>query len=271
MTSEESSAAGLAARKSDSFFDLTDQVAVVTGGARGIGAAISRTLFEHGGRVICVDRSESDLASLESASQSWAARPASALHNCALDVTDEISVASRFAWVDEQFSRLDIVVNSAGIAAQPGPLWRTSTEHWKEIYDVHVNGTFYALRSAIPIMLARSYGRIVNISSMAGKEGNPNASAYSSAKAAIIGLTKSVGKELATSGVLVNVVTPGFISTPLVATFTPERQAELLSRVPMGRPGRADEVADLVLYLASPRLGFSTGAVFDISGGRATY
>jgi 3-oxoacyl-[acyl-carrier protein] reductase len=262
---------GLSATRGDAFFDLQDRVAVVTGGARGIGAAICRALICHGARVVCCDLSSATLDALQSASTSWPGTESSQLHTRVVDVASDDSVTSCVSWVDERFSRLDILVNNAGIPAEPAPLWQTSTEHWRRIYDVHVDGTFYMLRAAIPLMLRRSYGRIVNISSMAGKEGNPNASAYSSAKAAVIGLTKSVGKELAASGVLANAVTPGFIDTPLVATFSADRQRELLSRVPMGRPGRVEEVADLVLFLASSRLGFSTGSVYDISGGRATY
>lgn len=250
---------------------LTGEVAVVTGGARGIGAAVCETLYGHGAHVVCLDRAAADLGELESQAHGWTVADGSGLTTYSLDITDESAVATCLEWVENTFGRLDVLVNNAGIPARPSAMWETPTAHWDDIFAVHVRGTFFVLRAAVPIMLRRSYGRIVNMSSMAGKEGNPQAAAYSSAKAALIGLTKVLGKELATSGVLVNAVTPGFIETPLVATFTAERRAELLSRVPMARAGQASEVADLVAFLASHRVSFSTGAVYDISGGRATY
>jgi NAD(P)-dependent dehydrogenase (short-subunit alcohol dehydrogenase family) len=250
------------------FLCLEDQVAIVTGAARGIGAAIALALLEHGARVVAVDSDEHGLLQFVD-SQTQDARDR--LTAVALDITDEVRVQAAIDSVVIEHGRVDILINNAGVAQRAQLFWEIPTSEWDRIFAVDVFGLRNVVRAVVPTMVDRGYGRIVNVSSMAGKEGNPRSGAYSAAKAAVLAMTKSLGKELATTGVLVNAVTPAIIETPLVAAFSPERRAELLAQVPMGRLGRPDEVADLVLFLASARLSFSTGAVYDISGGRATY
>ncbi len=184
-----------------------------------------------------------------------------------VDVTVPADVASAVASVGP----VDIVVNSAGIVGPNKPLWEVTDAEWRTTFDVNVNGTFSMCRSVVPGMRERGWGRIVNIASMAGKDGNPNLSAYSASKAAVIGLTKSLGKELATSGILVNAIAPAVIATPMNATTTPEVLEHLIGLIPMRRLGTAAEVAALVSWLVSDECSFSTGSVYDISGGRATY
>jgi 3-oxoacyl-[acyl-carrier protein] reductase len=184
-----------------------------------------------------------------------------------LDVSDPAAVTDAVA----RMGPIDILVNSAGIVGPNAPLWSVDLPDLERTVAVNLFGTFNTCRALVPGMRERGWGRIVNFASMAGKDGNPNLSAYSASKAAVIGLTKSLGKELATSGVLVNVVAPAVIETPMNAKTSPEVLAHLASLIPMGRLGRADEVAELVAWLASDRCSFSTGAVYDISGGRATY
>jgi 2-dehydro-3-deoxy-L-rhamnonate dehydrogenase (NAD+) len=184
-----------------------------------------------------------------------------------LDVSDSDSVAE-FA---DRVGRVDILVNSAGIVGPNVPLWEVDPADWDRTFNVNVRGTFNLCRSFVPGMRTAGWGRIVNIASMAGKDGNPNLSAYSASKAAVIGLTKSLGKELATSGVIVNAIAPAVIDTPMNATTAPEVLEHITSLIPMKRVGRPEEVAELIAWLASDRCSFSTGAVYDISGGRATY
>jgi 3-oxoacyl-[acyl-carrier protein] reductase len=185
----------------------------------------------------------------------------------AVDVTDVGSVDDAVAKVGP----VDILINSAGIIGPNKPLWDVSDDEWRNTFAVNVHGTFAMCRAVVPAMRAAGWGRIVNLASMAGKDGNPNLSAYSASKAAVIGLTKSLGKELATSGVLVNAIAPAVIETPMNANTAPEVLAQLVSLIPMKRLGTADEVAALVSWLVSDECSFSTGAVYDISGGRATY
>jgi NAD(P)-dependent dehydrogenase (short-subunit alcohol dehydrogenase family) len=166
---------------------------------------------------------------------------------------------------------VDILINSAGIIGPNKPLWQTSDAEWQRTFDVNVNGVFNLCRAVVPSMRQKGWGRIINVASIAGKEGNPDLAAYSASKAAVIGLTKSLGKELATTGVLVNAIAPAVIETPMNATTTPEVLAYMVSRIPMGRLGQADEVAALASWLAGDEVSFSTGAVYDITGGRATY
>ena len=195
----------------------------------------------------------------------------SGAHGYQVDVSDAEAVDSAVSQVVGEFEHLDVLVNNAGISGPARPTWETPIDYWHAIFDVHTHGTFYLMRAAIPSMIERGYGRIVNVASVAGKEGNVNTSAYSAAKAAVIGLTKSAGKELATSGVLVNAVAPGLVETQLGEQVTPSHRELLRSKIPMGRGGRPEEIAELVRFLASDRCTFSTGAVFDASGGRATY
>ena len=186
-------------------------------------------------------------------------------HTC--DVASQQQVVDTF----NKIGKIDILINNAGIAQESSLLWNIPDDQWDAIFTVNLKGQLNLLRAVVPRMTDQGYGRIVNMSSMAGKEGNAGSGAYSAAKAGIIGMTKSAGKELATSGVLVNVVTPAVIETPLTAKFDKQRRDSLVARIPMGRLGQPSEVANLVLFLSSPRLSFSTGAVYDISGGRATY
>jgi len=184
-----------------------------------------------------------------------------------VDITDPTAVDAALASVGP----VDILINSAGIVGPNKPLWQIEPDEWTRTFDVNVHGLFYVTRAVVPGMVERGWGRIVSMASMAGKDGNPNLSAYSASKAAVIGLTKSLGKELAKTGVLVTAIAPAVIETPMNATNTPEVLAHLSSLIPMGRLGQPEEVAALVAWLVSDELSFSTGAVYDISGGRATY
>jgi|SRR5665647_1358737 len=247
--------------------ELNGQVALVTGGSRGIGLAIAELLARRGARVVIAGR---ELATAEIAASGLRS---SGLDCTAisLDVRDEQEVRSRIDDLAERFGSLDILVNNAGVSGPPANLWETSTDFFDDIMRVHLYGTFFCIRAAVPHMLRSEYGRIVNMASVAGKEGNPQKAPYSAAKAAVIGLTKSVAKELATSGVLVNTVAPTIIETQLLEQSDPEHIAMLTAKIPMGRQGRPHEVAELVAFAASPRCSFTTGAVFDASGGRMTY
>lgn len=221
--------------------------AVITGGASGLGAATAERLAADGVEVIIVDASPSaDLV---------------------LDVTDSAAVAS----AADRIGHVDILVNSAGIVGPNEQLWNIADDDWQRTFDVNVGGTFRMCRAFVPGMMESGWGRIVNLASIAGKDGNPRLSAYSASKAAVIALTKSLGKELATSGVLVNAVAPAVIETPMNATTSPGVLDHIRSLIPMGRTGHAHEVAELVSWLCSDAVSFSTGAVYDISGGRATY
>jgi len=251
-----------------SFLGITGHIAIVTGGGRGIGAGICDGLLAQGAVVACLD---SDQSALDDYQAQVSATARERLFTYLADVTDGALVRRIVGEIAAQFGRIDILVNNAGVAQESSLLWEIPDEQWDAIFAVHVKGQLNLLRAVVPLMTERGYGRIVNMSSMAGKEGNAGSGAYSAAKAGIIGMTKSVGKELATSGVLVNVVTPAIIETPLTANFDKQRRDSLIARIPMGRLGQPSEVADLVLFLSSPRLSFSTGAVYDISGGRATY
>ena len=241
--------------------------AVVTGGARGIGAAIAERMAEAGFTVVIWDRDEpaaaDQVVALRSAGHHAAAET--------VDVTNPESVASATAHTVDEWGPITCLVNNAGIAGTSAPLWEQDVEDWQAVIDVDLTGVFLCCRAVVPHMRATEYGRIVNIASIAGKEGNPLAAPYSSAKAGVIGLTKSLGKELADEDILVNCVTPAVIETPLLEQVSDEHLNYMLEKIPMGRPGRTEEVAELVAWLCSPRCSFTTAAVFDISGGRATY
>lgn len=223
------------------------RTAVVTGGMSGLGAASAERLRADGIEVITVDRVEGA--------------------DIVVDVTDARAVEAAIGAAGP----IDIVINSAGIVGPNTPLWRVADDEWARVFAVNVTGVFNVCRAVVPGMIDRGWGRIVNFASMAGKDGNPNLSAYSASKAAVIGLTKSLGKELAKSGVLVNAIAPAVIATPMNDTTAPEVLDHITSLIPMGRVGRAEEVAELVAWLSSDLVSFSTGAVYDISGGRATY
>jgi 3-oxoacyl-[acyl-carrier protein] reductase len=240
--------------------DLKGRHAVVTGGASGIGFAIARRLAGSGATVAIWDLDET---------AGRMAAVALSGSSVVVDVGDAASVAS--AVQASAAPAIDILVNNAGITGPNDKLWDYPVEAWKNVFTVNVHGVFHCCRAVVPLMRARNYGRIVNIASVAGKEGNPNASAYSASKAAVIGLTKSLGKELADTGIRVNCVTPAAVRTPLFAQMTQQHVDYMLSKIPLGRFGEPDEIAALVAWLASEECSFSTGAVFDLSGGRATY
>lgn len=223
------------------------RTALITGGARGLGAASAERLRADGIHVITLD----------------VAGDADVL----VDVTDETAFATAVA----EIGQVDILLNAAGIVGPSRPLVETTPADWRQVFDVNVLGTVASMRAFVPGMVERGWGRVVNFASMAGKDGNPNMSIYSASKAAVIALTKSAGKELATSGVLVNAIAPAVIATPMNADTDPEALAHITSLIPMKRVGRPEEVAELIAFLTSDRVSFSTGAVYDISGGRATY
>jgi 3-oxoacyl-[acyl-carrier protein] reductase len=241
-----------------------ERVAIVTGAARGIGFAVAQTLVASGHRVAVADWDEAK-AREAVATLGERARP----FDC--DVSDSASVNQMVAAVRETWGRIDVLVNNAGIVGPNKPLIEVGDDEWARVLAINLSGVFYCCRAVVPHMIENDWGRIVTIASIAGKEGNPNLAGYSATKAAVIGLTKSLGKELATTNVRVNCITPAVIETEILEQATPETRAYMVSRIPMGRPGKAEEVAALVDWLASDACSFSTGAVFDISGGRATY
>ena len=246
--------------------DLQGKTAVVTGAARGIGLAIVRRILASGGRCSLWDN---DPAALEAAT--LALNAGDKVQTLTVDVTDETKVATAAAAVQQRFGAVDILVNNAGIAGVSKKLWECSTQEWRAVMELDLFALFLCCHAIVPLMLPRNTGRIVNIASIAGKEGNPNASHYSAAKAGVIGLTKSLGKELATTGIRVNCVTPAVIETEILKQMSKEHINYMLSKIPIGRPGTVDEVAALVAWLCSEDCSFTTGGVFDISGGRATY
>lgn len=244
--------------------DFKDRHAVITGGATGLGYGIAQRLLASGGSVTLWDRDG------EAAVKAAAALGAGA-HAVAVDVAQADSVARALAATLAHAPRIDALVNSAGITGPNTRLWDYPVEAWRQVIEVNVNGVFICCRAVLGPMRKQGYGRIVNIASVAGKEGNPNASAYSASKAAVIGLTKSLGKELADSGIRVNCVTPAAVKTAIFDQMSPEHIQFMLSKIPMGRFGTVEEVAALVGWLCTEDCSFSTAAVFDLSGGRSTY
>ena len=240
--------------------------AAITGGARGIGLAVARRLAAEGARVALWDL---DGTALDVARGEFP--PGATVTTSRLDITDEAAVSAAAAETQQAIGPLDILINNAGITGPNQKSWDYSLADWQRVMDVDLTAVFLCCRALLPGMLSRGYGRVVNIASVAGKEGNPNAAAYSTAKAGVIGLTKSLGKETAGSGVIVNCVTPAAVETDIFKQMTPEFIQYMLSKIPMGRFGKVEEVAALAAWLASEECSFSTGAVFDISGGRATY
>jgi 3-oxoacyl-[acyl-carrier protein] reductase len=246
---------------------LDGRVAIITGAARGLGLAITQRLAADGAAVYLVDV-DADLVEQQAGKLAGSGVDARAL---IADVTDSEQVAAAVRTVVDAHGRIDILVNNAGITGPAKPLVDYSEAEWSAVMNVDVTSTFLMCRAVLPHMLERRAGKVVNIASISGKEGNPNMVAYSTAKAAVIGLTKALAKEVATSGVYVNCVTPAVVHTEILDQLTPETVDYMVSRIPMGRTGQPEEIAALVAWLSSDECSFSTGAVFDISGGRATY
>jgi 2-dehydro-3-deoxy-L-rhamnonate dehydrogenase (NAD+) len=245
--------------------DLENRTAIVTGGARGIGLAIVQRLLASGATVTLWDL---DGAVLD---QAAAALKGGRVHTATVDVTDDAAIARAVTAALRDLGKIDILVNNAGVTGGNAPLWELAPEVWRRVIEVNLVAPYLVCRAVVPAMFAAGYGRIVNIASIAGKEGNPNASHYSASKAGLIALTKSLAKELAARGVLVNAVTPAAAKTELFAQMKQEHIDYMLSKIPMSRFVEVEEIAALVAWLASEDCSFSTGAVFDISGGRAVY
>ncbi len=246
--------------------DLGGRGAVVTGGAQGIGRAITEKLLASGARVAIWDL---DQAVMDQTAATLGAQ--GEVLTLALDITDPDAVAAAAASTAGQFGKIDILVNNAGIAGPTHMLWEYPTDAWRQVIDLDLNAVFFCCRAVVPFMREQGYGRIVNIASIAGKEGNPAASAYAAAKAGVIGLTKALGKELAQDGVIVNCVTPAAAKTRIFEQVTDEFINYMLAKIPMGRFVKVEEIANLVAWLCSEDCSFTTAGVFDISGGRATY
>jgi len=241
--------------------DMKGRHAVITGGAAGLGFAIAQRMLASGATVTLWDRDEVALAGAAKAL-------GAGVQTVQVDVTRHDSVVQAVA---QTAPKVDALVNSAGITGPNTPLVNYPVDAWNQVMQVNINGIFHCCRESVPLMQQADYGRIVNIASVAGKDGNPNASAYSTSKAAVIGLTKSLGKELAYTGIRVNCVTPAAVKTAIFDQMTPEHIQFMLSKIPMGRFGMPEEIAAMVAWLCTEDCSFSTGAVFDLSGGRATY
>ncbi len=250
--------------------DLKGRNAIVTGGCAGLGFGIAKRLAQSGANVCIWDVDATKIgAAVEELSKS--AEGGAKVIGETADISDPDGVSLAFANTLSLLDCVDITVNNAGISGPNVTSWEYPIDAWKSVVDINLSGTFYVSRQVIPHMLENDYGRIVNIASIAGKEGNPKAPAYSATKAAVIGLTKALGKELADTNVVVNCVTPAAVRTAIFDQMTQAHIDFMLSKIPMGRFGLAEEIAALVAWLASEECSFSTGAVFDISGGRATY
>jgi 2-dehydro-3-deoxy-L-rhamnonate dehydrogenase (NAD+) len=244
--------------------DFKGRHAIVTGGATGLGFAIAQRLIASGGSVTLWDR---DARGASDA----ALRLGSGARALTVDVADHASVQRGVKETLAASPRIDALVNSAGITGPNTKVWEYPVDGWRQVMDVNVTGLFLCCREVVPAMRSTGYGRIVNIASVAGKDGNPNASAYSASKAAVIALTKSLGKELADTGIRVNCVTPAAVKTAIFDQMTEQHIQFMLSKIPMGRFGTPEEIAGMVAWLCTEECSFSTGAVFDLSGGRSTY
>ena len=246
--------------------DLKGKRAIVTGGARGIGFAIAERLLQSGATVTLWDI---ELPSLEKAQADL--KSAGNVISVEVDVTQENSIKRGLELTYEHMGDVEILINNAGITGGNATVWDMGITEWQKVLDIDLTGVFLCCCALAPRMMRKGYGRIVNIASIAGKEGNPNAAHYSAAKAGVISLTKSLGKEMVETGVLCNCVTPAVIETPMLDQMTDQHKDYMVSKIPLNRMGKPEEVAALVAWLASEDCSFSTGAVFDISGGRATY
>lgn len=239
------------------------RTAVVTGGASGLGKAVAKRITEEGGQVVLWDLNPDALATAQAETGAAGVQ--------ALDVSDLAAVEAAAKASAEILGRIDILVCSAGITGATVPAHEFPVDSWLRVMDINLNGLFYCNRAIVPLMLANGYGRIVNIASVAGKEGNPNASAYSASKAGVIGFTKSIGKELAGKGVIVNALTPATFESPILAQLPPSQVDYMRSKIPMGRLGQIEESAAMVCFMASEECSFTTASTFDTSGGRTTF
>jgi len=246
-------------------FNLKDRVAIVTGGAQGFGFSITERFIQSGAKVIIWDIDENECKKAISKLNS---------ENCLFDIVDVRQIKdiqSKLEEIEKKFGKIDIFINNAGISGKNTSVIDYPIEEWNKVIDLNLNAVFYCCKSVVPFMIKKKYGRIVNIASIAGKEGNPNASAYSSSKAGVIGLTKSLGKELAQYNIAVNCVTPAVAKTRIFNQMTDEHINYMLSKIPRNRFAKVEELASLVTWLVSEENSFATGAVYDLSGGRATY
>jgi 3-oxoacyl-[acyl-carrier protein] reductase len=239
------------------------RTAVITGGTGGLGLAVARRFIAEGGEVALWDLNADALATV--------ADEIGAKHSVTLDVSDPAAVAQAAKDSAAALGRIDVLVNSAGITGATVPVHEFPLDSWQRVIDINLNGLFYCCREVIPQMLANGYGRIVNVASVAGKEGNPNASAYSASKAGVIGFTKSLGKELAGKGIIANALTPATFESPILEQLPPSQVDYMRSKIPMGRLGEAEESAAMILFMASEECSFTTASTFDTSGGRTTY
>ena len=246
-------------------FDLKDRVAIITGGAQGFGLAISKRIIQSGGKVVIWDIDEIAIkfALDEVNSENLSFKK--------VDVTNFAKIEKALLETEKELGKIDIFVNNAGITGMNAKVWDYPLDEWKKVIELDLNSTFYCCKAVVPHMIKNNYGRIVNIASIAGKEGNPNASAYSTAKAGVIGFTKSLGKELADKNIAVNCVTPAAAKTRIFDQMTQEHIDYMLSKIPRNRFAKVDELASLVCWLSCEENSFTTSAVFDLSGGRATY
>jgi 2-dehydro-3-deoxy-L-rhamnonate dehydrogenase (NAD+) len=242
---------------------FSEQAGIITGGAAGVGLATARRIVAEGGRVAIWDANDGALAMLD-------AEPGIALA-LKVDVADADAVEEAAAKSAQALGRIDMLMCSAGITGPTAPVEQYPRDGWRKVIDINLTGVFYSCQTVIPYMRANGYGRIVNMSSVGGKEGNPNAAAYAASKSGLLGFTKALGKELATSGIVANSVTPAVFRTALLEQMPQSQVDYMVSKIPMGRIGEQDEVAAMVCWLLSRECSFSTGATFDISGGRATY
>ena len=245
-------------------FDLIDKTAIITGGAQGFGLDIAKKFLNYGAKVRLWDIDEKELKKVKNKINN---------SNLEIDVVDVANYKVVIDTVDNisKSSKIDILINNAGITGPTAELWNYNVDDWKKIIDINLHGTFYCCKAVAPLMIKNNYGRIVNIASVSGKDGNANASAYSSAKAGVIGLTKSLGKELAQYNIAVNAVTPAGAKTRILDQMSKEHVQRMLSKVPRGRFLEVEELSSLVSWLSSEENSFSTASVFDISGGRSTY
>jgi 3-oxoacyl-[acyl-carrier protein] reductase len=246
--------------------ELNGRVCIITGGVSGIGLAVAQRMAESGAIVSLWDRDASALAKIAKELGAKAK-----VHTAVVDISNYNQVASAAKDTASALGKIDALVNSAGVAGANKMLWEFPVDEWVRVHDINLHGTFYTCREVVPHLQKNGYGRIVNIASIAGKEGNPTASAYSASKAAVIGLTKSLGKELATQNITVNCITPAAVKTPIFDQVSQQHIDYMLQKIPMGRFGQVEEIASIVCWLCTEDASFSTGAVFDVSGGRATY